>query len=127
MNRKNLLKAANYLETIPQELFDMYAWRTGDRQVNKCDSVGCAIGHTVHLDRKAKPRFPNGGIVFHVWSQTFYGFSHYGNKWNWCFSSKWKKVDNTSTGVVKRIHLLLEQGLPENWKEQINGTEPLSY
>lgn len=47
--------------------------------------------------------------------------------WDWCFLSIWEHTDNTSVGAGKRLQILFEQGLPENWEAQMYGEEPLMY
>ena len=109
MNKENLLKMAEYIETIPQEKFDMSKYRTDDYNTIECNSVGCVIGHCVILDPNPEliPRFLNGGIVFERWSSSFIGFSPFAYSWKWCFDAAWTKIDNTPQGAAKRIRYLV--------------------
>lgn len=34
---------------------------------------------------------------------------------------------NTPTGAAARIRDYVENGLPDNWRQQMRGKEPLSY
>lgn len=44
MNKRRLLKMADFVETIPRKEFDMRdVWRE-----TPCGSVGCALGHAAH-------------------------------------------------------------------------------
>lgn len=126
MNKENLRKMADYVETIPQENFDMEYFRFEDDTSYKCDSIGCVIGHcTVLDDPKNIPLYPDGGIFFSEWSYKFTGISE--EEWDWCFSEDWAHTDNTPTGAAKRIRFLLENGLPEDWEDQMNGFATISY
>lgn len=129
MNKENLLKMADYIETIPQEQFDMKEFRTldEDRVLPECNSVGCIIGHCTALDADNLPRYDGGKIDFNEWGQKFTEISRVSDDWYYLFSSWWKYTDNTPTGAAKRIRHYVENGLPEDWEEQIYGEAPLSY
>lgn len=127
MNRENLQRAADYIKTIPQEFFDMGEYRMdGSRRSHKCNSIGCVIGHTTILDKYENiPRNEDGWIDFGSWADIFYGLT--GGQNSWCFSGIWDDVDNTPIGASKRIQWLLDHGLPQDWKAQMNGESPLCY
>ena len=130
MNRDNLLKMAVHIMSVPQSKFDMSRYRRNYvDDYHECESVGCVIGHCTILDKEND--LPRGGIsgvaLFGVWSERFTGLKALSPEWNWCFSMKWKRVDNTPIGASKRIMILLMYGLPKDWKEQMLGISPLSY
>jgi hypothetical protein len=128
MNIPNLLKMAEYIATVPQEMFDMEQYRDEfDERYPKCNTVGCVIGHCTVLDRLENIPTFNNKICFVQWSQEFTGINVSSEEWDWCFSWKWAQSDNTPTGASKRIKYLIEHGLPENWKEQMNGEAELIY
>jgi len=120
---------ADYIETIPQEKFDMSAYRTGQRTAHECDSVGCVVGHCTVLDKNPLPMNGLYNIDFLAWSRKFTGLDSYSdnNKCHYLFSFFWTAVDNTPVGTAKRIRYIIEHGLPEDWYEQMHGRAPLSY
>jgi hypothetical protein len=132
MNTENLIKAAAYIRTVPQEKFDMSVWRDNrsERPENECNSVGCAVGHCTFLDPNIKSvakrheRLFNG-FNFWEWSLEFFDLGN--NQWNWCFDYEWGEVDNTPEGAALRIEWLINHGLPDNWEKQMNGEEELCY
>jgi len=127
MNRENLNRMADYIETIPQDRFDMHTFRTGESVNHECDSVGCVIGHCTILDKNPLPMHRFGYIDFDSWSSDFTGLDSFSDEWRYLFFGLWTAVDNTPTGAAKRIRYLIEHGLPEDWHEQIEGKAPLSY
>jgi hypothetical protein len=130
MNKKNLISIARYLPTIRQENFDMLKFRTGDKSSHECNSIGCVIGHCTILDDYENiPRTPTGQINFQLWSEKYTGLPIDSEEWAWCFSEQWAHwgTDNTPIGAAKRIIWLITEGLPENWREQITGEDPLCY
>lgn len=124
MNKENLLRMAEYIENIPQYLFDMDEFIAK----NNCGTVGCVIGHCVWLDNPANmPHFRSGNIDFFAWSEAFTGLNSSSDEWSWLFSPQWAKVDNTPTGAARRIRAFVENGLPYDWDDQIIGGAELSY
>ena len=113
MNKENLLKIANYIETIPQEKFDMTNYRTGDRRTVECNSVGCVIGHSTVLfpeiaekHRVKEDSLWKYNILFTRFSDEVTGLED--KEWRWCFSNVWTDIDNTPTGAAKRIRMLVD-------------------
>lgn len=127
MNKENLLKMADYIETVPQEKFGMKLFRFGDENTPECNSVGCIIWHCTILDTEPLPRDLDGGIDFYKWSKSFTGISPFTNDWEYLFSWAWVMTDNTPTGAAKRIRHYVENGLPENWYNIMFGDAPLPY
>lgn len=127
MNKENLLRMADYVETIPQEQFDMECYRYDDKTLPECNSVGCIIGHCTILDADNLPRYGNGTIDFFEWGEKFTGIGWRSVDWVYLFDGMWCDTDNTPTGAAKRIRHYVENGLPEDWIEQIHGEAPLSY
>jgi hypothetical protein len=129
MNKDNLRRMAEYIATVPQELFDMWAYRNEeDLREHNCKTVGCVIGHCTILDDwKNIPRDEDGDILFGEWSEIFTGLNIDSELWDWCFNYKWTPIDNTPIGASKRILWLIENGLPDDWEQQMNGEKPLCY
>jgi len=127
MNIENLQKAADYIKTIPQEMFDMGTFREGQTTNKECDSVGSVLGHCTVLDPNILRFRSNDVINFEKWSESFFELGYYSYEWDWCFCSVWKYVDNTPIGASKRIQYLIDHGLPKNWNEQIDGFDKLCY
>jgi len=132
MNKENLLRMANHIETIPQEDFNMYSFRkVGSSMGIECNSVGCAIGHCTILDiENIQNNFIDGEydmIEFTDWSKDFTGVTNMG--WNYLFSSKWRVVDNTPKGTANRIRHVVKHGFPNyiDMKQELNGHKKLSY
>lgn len=124
---------ADYIEKVPQEMFDMADFRQDGRDdINPpdCNSVGCVIGHCARLDAaRVSEEYADwqiGGINFTPWSYAFTGLE-WDSEWQYLFGSPWKYGDNTSTGAAKRIRYFVENGLPEDWREQMYGHSKLSY
>ena len=134
MKRDNLQRMADHLKiNVKQENFDMYKYR-GDDDFSSpvCGSVGCTVGNCTVLDvENVIKNFTDsdGEIEFGAWSEDFTGLLgvEYEAEWAWCFDSTWKTTDNTPIGAALRIELLLNHGLPENWKNQMCGREKLCY
>jgi len=127
MNKENLKLMADYIETIPQEKFDMERFRTGEIKHHECDSVGCVIGHCTVLDKNPLPLHKSGDIAFYAWSKEFTGLPSLSPDWQYLFSSEWETVDNTPVGAASRIRHFLENGLPQDGREQMEDNAPLSY
>jgi len=127
MNTENLNRMADYIETIPLEKFNMATYRTGESIKHECNSVGCVIGHCTVLDKRPLPILRSGDIDFNDWSLDFTGLDPNSNEWRYLFASEWEDVDNNPVGAAKRIRHFLENGLPKNWYEQMEGYAPLSY
>jgi len=127
MNRENLNKMADYIETIPQEKFNMATYRTGESIKHECDTVGCVIGHCTVLDKNPLPMDYIGDIAFYAWSKEFTGLDPDSSEWAYLFASEWEDMDNTPTGAASRIRHFLENGLPQDGREQMEGYAPLSY
>lgn len=126
-NKENLLKMADYIETVPQEKFGMELCRSGYENTPECTSIGCIIGHCTVLDTEPLPRYSDGGIDFYKWSKSFIGIGSWTNDWDYLFASSWAMIDNTPTGAAKRIRHYVENGLPENWRSIMYGNAPLPY
>ena len=118
---------ADYIETIPQDRFDMRLFRTGEKEKHECGSLGCVIGHCTILDENPLPLDYLGDINFYAWSRKFTGLDTSSSEWAYLFSSDWDAADNTPKGATKRIRYFLENGLPEDWREQMEDNAPLSY
>lgn len=118
MNKENLLKMADFIEKVPQEMFDISKYRRSNKSSPICNSIGCVIGHCTELDPEGVEEFrdESGDIDFKEWSEHFTGLINL-KEWRWCFSAYWEDLDNTPTGAAKRIRYLVKYGLPEGWKK----------
>ena len=138
----NLRKLADYLLKLPEDYkeFGMGSYFKNENYEKdepttvcelldqyRCGSVGCAIGHG-----------PLAGIGIEVFDKYYGRFDIYCSEvfidakldhraWDWCFSDDWDYVDNTHQGAAKRILWLLDKGLPDNWEDQMYGTDELCY
>lgn len=121
--QSNLLKLAMYLLSgnLRAE-FDMSTYDDTIRYYRYfCGTVGCAIGHG-----------PYAGIPkSRTESWIYYGMSNFTNSaielYEWLFDPDWHNTDNTPEGTAKRILYTLKFGLPNNWREQMDGMSPLIY
>lgn len=126
---------ADYIETVPQEVFDMSNIRgsiydTGFNLTPECNTVGCIIGHCTILAPELIKHYPlTKSIKFIKWSEDFTGLTHfpYHKEWEWLFEASWGTIDNTPTGAAKRIRHFVEHGLPDDWEQIMNGEKPLPY
>jgi hypothetical protein len=126
INLENLIRMADYIETVPQEKFDMWRYRYGNQLKPECDSVGCVVGHCTILEDGNLPRLGSYLINFSKWVRKFIGTDS--NRVElYLFSSDWVHTDNTPAGAAKRIRYYVANGLPENWQDQLHGEAPLSY
>ena len=126
INLANLIRMADYIETVPQDKFDMYTYRYGNKLKPECDSVGCVVGHFTILEDGNLPRLGSNLINFSKWVNKFIGTDSI-RVGLYLFGSDWQDTDNTPTGAAKRIRYYVANGLPENWREQLWGEAPLSY
>lgn len=55
MNTKRLLKLAEFLETVPEERFDLSNWATG--KLEDCNTAACAVGWACAI-----PEFKEAGL-----------------------------------------------------------------
>lgn len=131
INKENLLRMADHIEKVPQEMFDMDIFRSGSLNPRECKSVGCVIGHCTILDTEkniGKFRYSWGGINFFEWSKGFTGINDEADDiWQYLFGEIWVFSDNTPAGAAARIRYFVENGLPETWQEEMRGNAPLSY
>ena len=130
MNRDNLRKLADYLAALPRGYahFNMGSYHGenpwapyGAVAPSECGTVACAMGHA-----------PFAGIEAPVQDETWGEYSNRifelsSEEWNWCFSGMWADIDNSVRGASLRIYWLLENGLPDNWSDQLNGCSTLCY
>lgn len=131
MNRENLQKAADYIRTIPQEMFNMDRMRDwGDDFTHECKTVGCVIGHSVAIFPWDQiPKFRDGSIIYSEFSIAFFQLNPAKDvaAWAWCFGPNWSVIDNTPKGAALRIEWLIKNGLPKNHFDQYMGSAPLCY
>lgn len=132
----NCRRLIAYLRTLPSDYpdFEMKTFVSGDgnsyAHVPVCGTAACAVGHG-----------PAAGIApleSGEWWADYSARAFVGCQpedcdeendwaWEWCFDSPWSQVDNTVHGAAARIEMMLDQGVPENWRQQMLGYEPLAY
>lgn len=115
-DKKNLLKLANFIEKLPRKRFNMSSYKEHDG----CKTICCALGWSQFIKGLEPLRehfYAYGGINYNYYSKTYFGFG-YGSEFSWCFSHRWKYIDNTPQGASKRIRYLTEFGLPKGYDFQ---------
>jgi len=150
MNRKNLIILAEYLYNLKPDYshFDMGTYFSGDyyeglaysdelefdysefnRELHKCGTVACALGHAPSLADKFPEFKPKLGEDWEEYSDRVFGLDDYENtdEWEWCFGAEWSNIDNTPQGAAKRIIQLVTKGLPDDHNAQLHGEAPISY
>lgn len=143
--RANLLKLADALDNMPPPdvRFDMSNYAEPGLNAATCGAVGCAIGvasiviapREQVLARYFVASLPesenNPRSHFEPWwayAERVLGHDpSYSNAGVWMFDASWRYRDNTPKGAAARIRWYVFNGLPENWREQINGRAPLCY
>lgn len=63
MNKDRLLKLADFLDTVPDDRFDMHTWASGGFEPEACGTVACAAGWacTIFKDEGLHLRFYKNG------------------------------------------------------------------
>lgn len=129
MNRENLQKLADHLDTVKPEAFDM-SWFAMDEHgdgldlhQHDCGTAGCAVGYGPAAG------FPvtQDDIGWIDYSERVFGLVGDSDVWEWCFSGMWWHQDNTPTGAARRIRHLLNHGLPHNALRQVHGNAPYIF
>jgi len=126
MNRTNLLRLAQYLDTLPTDYshFDMkfYVQNGGIQggfdpinisHLSDCGTVACAVGHAPSIPGlEAAPRERWDGYVSRVFGIRT---EEYDEEFLFMFGSGWADVDNTPAGAAKRIRYFLNHGVPDDF------------
>ena len=123
MNTENLLKLADALEAplLPGFEFDMSCYTQSlALRVTECGSVGCAVGYAT---RMIEPKPAN--VDFEDWGKKLFDLDE--REYLWLFSGAWHDCDNTPEGTAARIRDFVANGLPDNWRAQMHGSEPRTY
>lgn len=140
-HRANLLKLADYLDTVAQANFDMGEYRLyrydddedwdiadglnpNDKEP-ECGTVCCAAGSGLLAGIPAIP----SDYYWDAYIQRVFGvrMGDSDEVWSWLFHYMWKHVDNTPAGAAKRIRYFLERGVPYNAYAQIHGQNPYMF
>jgi hypothetical protein len=125
--RSNLKKLADYLLAGKLKArFDMELFSDMEFCGTYCGTVGCALGHGPYagiekIDGEGWMKYSYRCFIDERESD------HLNYAWKWCFEGTWHKVDNSPEGAAKRINIILEKGVPSDWKEQMRGKIPLGY
>lgn len=116
INYLNLKRMFNHvLLNIPEHKIKMNVFRTGKKDIHKCGSSGCVIGHCIILDDWKNITFLGGEIDFYLWSSNFTGIYCQSDLWKWCFSGKWP--DNKEQILLRIKYLIDNQSVPEDWDD----------
>ena len=112
----NLKRMFNYiLLNVPEENLNMSHYRHyTDRELHKCGSVGCVIGHCTILDDYENiPKYENGELNFLLWSKQFTDIDYLSKNWEWCFGANWP---NDKEQILLRIKYLIDnKKVPKLW------------
>lgn len=108
MNIHNLKKMYNHILTVPSYLLDMADFRENrdDFYVHECNTIGCIIGHCVHLDNIENiPLTDEGCIMFFAWSEQYTGIDRDSREWLFLFSTEWSgfSATNTKAQILGRL------------------------
>ena len=115
--RSNLTRLADYLaKGKTKHQFDMRDYY----EESPCGTVACAAGHGPAAGVRMMKAEDWVEYVDRVFGESV-------AQWYWCFCDCWGSTDNTPQGAAARIRYMLENGVPENYDEQMCGDEPLSY
>lgn len=104
---ENLKKLSAYLKSGNLKAsFSMYDYAQSSHLTRTtCGSVGCAVGHAPFVGIE---KFPNE--AWGMYSVRVFGINNTDLVWDFLFSAKWVKFDNTSLGASLRIDYYLEFG-----------------
>ena len=144
INRANLEKHYHFLmdHVVDKLDFDMRRLGNGNYYSQDphaiCGTCACSLGYAVLWADKSIIKRCYGGNCFEFLLLCSYLFgipnplgseTTYFEKslWGWLFSSSWSDVDNTALGAAKRIRYFLDNGLPNDWYDQMTGAEPIIY
>lgn len=134
-HRSRLAALADLLDTVPEERFDMHSYYWTEQRDfgwdphhtvnirNECGTIGCALGWAPSLFA------PLDAEGWGEYGERVFGAPDTSAAWSWVFSPDWglDDIDNTPRGAAARIRHLLENGLPEDWREQMSGEAKLCY
>lgn len=145
VNRDNLLKLADYLDSLPadyehfhmEEFMLLGAEGTEETSVDfadlplsedtltKCGSAACMIGHGPSAGIGIEFLRENQNIGWQVYGRKVFGTSHGTNEdvFTWLFGHQWAGIDNTHRGGAARIRYFLEHGLP-TYQYPLDSTLP---
>lgn len=127
LHRANMERLAEYLAnyTPPKKSWYFNMWTFF--APGECGTGACAVGHAPYalkIDHQDLPTYGHGAID---WTQFAHenliaaendtGYQHYQDEaWEWCFSSYWADVDDTPEGAATRIRILLDSGVPREFR-----------
>lgn len=135
--RHNLLKHAFFVidEVEGKRGFDMNLFSNGSSYSRLperiCGTVACFLGYApLHI-----PPTDDDYMEDFYSCRMFFSWNLYENRvfdlgryeYAWLFNEHWVVTDNTAIGAAKRALWLLEYGLPDDAKDQMNGINPLCY
>jgi hypothetical protein len=124
----NLRKGAEGLMNLPPDQpFDMERYRSDDSEPpdpHDCGTAGCALGY---FPMWIPPQEGEKHWSDYEARVTGLGSSYGNGSWGWCFGADWAGIDNTPQGAARRILHLLDNGLPDDWQDQMNGDAPYIF
>lgn len=91
----------------------------------ECGATACAVGHYAimrgfRIIENGVRTEPHGGYTWKAFSECEIGIKPTGKQaliWDWLFNGGWAECDNTPLGVVARIEVFLDRGVPEYFVE----------
>lgn len=126
MNKDNLLKLADHLDTVEPDRFDMNLFFGGAATQKKreryvktgampCGTVACALGYGPSAGLTMLAEESRAGVYrWFRYSARVFGVVQETREWNFLFHCHWAMLDNTPAGAAKRIRYMLEHGVPAN-------------
>lgn len=125
MIKENFQKIIKVIENLSDDEFDMSSYTRDkafqtqnvsklQKQEFRCNSVGCIIGHSIHLDvplmNKLINERPASSMIWHYanWAVEFLGLNFVNEIWIFCFSAKWAEIDNTREGAISRLQAIID-------------------
>lgn len=118
MNRDNLSRLADYLESLPPD-YEQFLMSVYNLSTPGCGTVACAAGHgplagiPVPLSCRDEG-LPTGDVDWMCYARE--GFLpgipslEYEHVWMFVFGPEWTGIDNSPQGAAARIRHLLEHG-----------------
>lgn len=124
---------ADYIRTIPQELFNMEFFRKDNQKDEpECKTIGCVAGHctTIFPEIALNTKYEESDRI------DFVKFSYdvldikenykTNDLWAWIYGFKWTYHDNTPEGAARRIEYAIHNGIPDDF-EMVADSEHMSY
>lgn len=129
----NLNKLADFLDTVPEEHFDMGDFiHTSERHHMSPHRASAALNEVMKPHNDQTPHHPCGtaacalGWAAYLWPQkegdyvpweevscSLFNVGYHQDEWDFLFSGEWEPVDNSPQFAAQRIRFLIKYGLPK--------------